>query len=360
MDSRQRLRRCYFHEELDRPGVYVRTGYPRGDPTYDRLRAHLQQHSELKASWSAAALQTLPPTDVCYQPHSEDWRRRVTTLHTPGGDLTATRMESLRGQPGLAEAYFLTSRQDAEKYLSLPMPEIGGDASGFHQAAEAMGDRGIVDVSLGRCPGGFAAGLFGSETFALLSVTDRDVLHALLDRQMQIILSCLKCALGLGAGPYFAMAGEEFCVPPLHGPADFDDFIIRYEKPIIDLVHEAGGRVHVHCHGSIRKVMPGFLEMGVDVLHPFEAPPMGDITPAEAKRLAAGKMTLEGNIQIADMYDGTPADIRRQVQALIADCFDDRRGLIVCPSASPYQRGKGEQCFENFKAMVDTVINWTA
>jgi len=41
--------------------------------------------------------------------------------------------------------------------------------------------------------------------------------------------------------------------------------------------------VHVHCHGSIRKVFHGFVDMGADVLHPFELPPMGDITAAQGR-----------------------------------------------------------------------------
>ncbi len=40
-----------------------------------------------------------------------------------------------------------------------------------------------------------------------------------------------------------------------------------------ELVHEAGGRVHVHSHGSVKGVFQGFVDMGVDVLHPIEPTP---------------------------------------------------------------------------------------
>ena len=213
-----------------------------------------------------------------------------------------------------------------------------------------------VDCLLGSNSGGTAAALFGSEAFAIMSITDRDILHTLCQRHMQILIAVLKHLLAAGAGPYFSLAGQEHICPPLHGPEDFDDFNVRYDKPIIDLIHDAGGRVHVHCHGSIKKVFGGFLVMGTDVLHPLEAPPMGDITPAEAKQMARGRLTLEGNIQIADMYESTPADIAGQTEVLIAAAFDDQRGLIVCPSASPYIRGLGEQCFGQYQAMVETVL----
>jgi hypothetical protein len=96
--------------------------------------------------------------------------------------------------------------------------------------------------------------------------------------------------------------------------------------------------------------------MGVNVLHPFEAPPMGDIEASEAKKLARGKMCLEGNIQINRMYEATPEEIIEETEQLIKTVFDDNKGLIVCPSASPYIRGEGETCFPQYKAMIDTVL----
>lgn len=355
LTSRERLRRCYCHEELDRPGVYSRTAFPKDDPSYDRLKAYLQQHADLKKTWSGRAFESRDPITTRIEPHSEGFDRHVSVLHTPRGDLESFYLVSRAGQPGLNETYFIKSRADAEAYLALPMPAVEGDPSSFVAADRAMGDRGIIDVSLGLNPAGFVAELCGSETFAILSVTDRDVLEALCERQMRIILASLKFLLARKVGPYFSMAGEEFAVPPLHGPKDFHDFNVRYDKPILDCVHDAGGRIHIHCHGSIKTVFSGFLEMGTDVLHPFEPPPMGDITPAEAKALAGGHICLEGNIQIADMYEKSPGYIRDQTRALIATCFADHQGLIVSPTASPYIRGKGEECFEQYKAMIDTV-----
>ncbi|MCG3147287.1 MAG: hypothetical protein PCFJNLEI_00726 [Verrucomicrobiae bacterium] len=359
MTSRERLRRCYFHEELDRPGVYSRTNYPAGDPSYDRLKAYLQTHADLKQSWSGRQFELPATTEQWSEPHSEEFDRRVTILHTPKGDLRSTRFVSRRGLPGFEETYFIKSRQDAEAYLALPLPEVAGDVTAFLAADRALGARGIMDVTLGLNPAGFVAELCGSELFALMSVTDRDILLALCERQMRIILNALKFLLARNVGPYFSMLGEEFAVPPLHGWQDFRDFNVQFDKPILDLIHNAGGRIHIHCHGSIKTVFQGFLEVGADVLHPFEAPPMGDLTPAEAKKFAHGRLCLEGNIQIADMYEKHPPHIREQTRALIKTCFADRRGLIVSPTASPYIRGAGEQCFPQYQAMVDEVLAFT-
>ena len=262
----------------------------------------------------------------------------------------------MKGQPGLHETFFVNSPEDAERFLSLPLPQLSGNVASFFAADRAIGDKGIVDVGLGLNPAGTVAELCGSENFAMMSVTDRDVLHCLCERQMTVRLRRTEFLLARGVGPFFSTAGQEYIVPPLHGPRDFADFNVKYDKPIFDLIHDAGGRVHVHCHGSIKRVFQGFIDMGVDVLHPFEPPPMGDILAAEAKALTRDRMCIEGNIQIHRMYEATPEAVRQETEQLIADAFDDHKGLIVCPSASPYIRGKGEACFPQYKAMIDTVL----
>jgi hypothetical protein len=358
MTRRERLRRCYFHEVTDRPAVYSRTAFPADDATYDHLKAYLEIHTELKAGWSVQQFESPYPVETSVEPHSEDFQRRTEVLHTPKGDLRRSFLESRHGEPGLHETFFVNSPQDAEKFLSLPLPQLHGAVDSFFGKEAAIGDGGIVDVKLGFNPGGYVAELCGSTNFALMSIEDRDVLHSLCERQMGIVLQRVKFLLDNGVGPFFSIAGQEYIVPPLHGPKDFSDFNTRYDKPIIDLIHDAGGRVHVHSHGSIKSVFPGFVEMGADVLHPFEPPPMGDILAHQAKSLARGRICLEGNIQIHRMYESTPEEIRQETAQLIHDAFDDHRGLIVCPSASPYIRGQGEKCFPQYQAMVETVLEF--
>ncbi len=356
MTRRERLTRCYFNQETDRPAVFSRRGFPADDPTYAKLIALIDSKTDLKGGWCSSVIEEPLPIQCRTEPHSEDWERRIETLETPAGTLTRTSLVSLKGQAGLHESYFIKSPADAEAFLTLPLPTLGGDTAAFFAADASMGDAGIVEASIGFNPGGYAAELCGSETFALLSVTDRDLLHRLCERQMTIIQRRVSYLLAAGVGPFFCMLGEEYIVPPLHGPRDFQDFNVRYDKPIIDLLHEGGALIHVHSHGSIKHVFQGFIDAGVDVLHPFEPPPQGNITAREAKAMARGKLCLEGNIQIHRMYEATPDEIRTETAQLIADAFDDGKGLIVSPTASPYIRGQGEICFPRYQGMIDTVL----
>jgi len=358
MTRRERLHRCYFYQELDRPAVNSRMNIPANDPTYDRLRQYLAQHTEIRKHWPADLVQTAYPMKTDTEPFTEDFAREVTRLCTPAGELTSSFLVSLKGQPGLQETYLLKNTEDIEKYLSLPLPEVGGDVSAYFTENEKIGDAGIVETSLGFNPAGFVVELLGTENFALMSLTNRDWLHTLCARQLQIVMNRLKFFISQKIGPYFSMLGEEYIVPPIHSPADFRDFNMRYDQPIIDLIHEAGGRIQIHSHGLMQRVLSLFVEMGTDVLHPFESAPQGDISATEAKSVARGRMCLEGNIQIHRMYEANPEAIREETENLIRDAFDDRCGLIVSPTASPYIRGLGEICFPQYQALIDTVRNW--
>jgi len=313
---------------MDRPAAIIRWWGFRDDPSYDDLFRLMTEHTDWVEPWAALDLVHAPDTPWA-DPDTSD--------------------------PG--RHYPLRDADDAERYLALPMPEIASDVSEYFRLKEQVGDRGVVVAALGNNPGGQVSGLFGSEQFAMMSLTDRDVLHRLMARHQETLLRLIDFLVDRGIGPYFNIFGQEMVAPPLHGRPDFVDFNVRYDRPIADRIHAAGGRLNVHCHGGVKSVIDCFAELGADVFHCFEAPPMGDITPAEAKQALRGKVALEGNIQIGDMYEKSPDEIRAQTEALIRDCFDDRRGLAVTPTASPFMPGRGRDCYPQYAAMVETVVN---
>lgn len=360
LSSRERLHRCYYHQETDRPGIYVRWGgiENNNDLTYRELKIRVLAKTDRKLVYPGYLHKQKPQFTIRREDYDENFYREIYALNTPAGPLEKSSLLGKHGQPGLHETYLLKDESDVEKYLSLPLPEISGNVDDFFRMRKDLGERGIVEASFDTNPGGTVVELLGTENFAIMSVLNRELVHLLLERECEISIRLVKYLLEHGVGPYFCTDGQEYIVPPLHGRQDFYDFNIRYDRQITDLIHEAGGRVYVHSHGSVKTVLDGFIELGADVLHPFEAPPMGDITPREAKAIIRGRMTLEGNLQIADMYESTPDKIRAQTEVLLQDAFDDSRGLIVCPTASPYLAGEGEKCTANYMAMIDMVLQY--
>ncbi len=352
--------RCYEHRPIDRPAVFVRWGgMDDADPSYDALRRLVVESTDRKVEWGAGSLREPRPVASRTEPFDEGYDQRTNLLATPKGELVERVLVSRHGLPSYTREHYVKTVEDCERWLSLPLPAVGGSCAPFFAADRAIGHRGIVDVFIGCNPAGAIVEAMGSETFALMSVLERDLVHRMVARERDGLLRLVRWLLDQGVGPCFGFSGQEYLTPPLHGRRDFFDFNVAYDQPITAAVHERGGRMHVHCHGSIAVVLDGFPALGADVIHPFEAPPMGDVTPAHAKEVLGSAVTLEGNIQIADMYGGvSPEDIRAQVRELIRQAFGDRQGLIICATASPYRTGDGRLCLENYRAMVEEVLAW--
>ena len=359
LTSKERLTRCFYHQEIDRPSVYSRTSFPKIDATYNKLKRLLIEKTDIKEYWQGIEIDQYQ-VDTSQEPYKDGYIKLYKKINTPKGDLTSTSAMCIQDYSTSVIEYFIKDETDIEKYLSLPFPEIKVNPSLYYKAEQDMGDRGIIMTNFGSNPGGSAVELCGSETFALFSITNRELLYELCENRKKIILSILEKLKEYRIGHFFSMQGEEYITPPLHGQKDFYDFNVKYDKQIIDSVHDMGGKMHIHSHGSIKKVIEGFIDMGVDVLHPFEAPPLGDITIKEAKDKVKNKICIEGNIEISLMYEKTPEEIIEITTNLIEEGFYDNKGLIVSPTASPCFYGKGRECYNQYKALIETVINWSS
>lgn len=358
--SRERLDRCFRQQEIDRPGLYIRgvDEVRPGHKSYEPLRELVVSKCDLKAYYYLSQFKDMSGFSYKKERYNDDFERQITVLNTPSGILYKTYMIELNGNPGHIEKRLIETPEDAEIYLSLPEDILILDTEKFFEMDRKMGDRGIITVDLGLNPAGSVAELLGSERFALWSIEYRDLLHRLMEYEKNKIIKNMKLIMKENIGPYFGMSGEEYITPPLHGPDDFYDFNVRYDKPIVDLIHDYGGFIHIHSHGPIKGVLQYFIEIGADMLHPIEAPPMGNVTIQEAKDILRGKVCIEGNIQIGDMYGSSAGEIRENVLDVISKAFDDSKGLIICPTASPYIPVMSQKAFENYSCLINTVLNY--
>jgi uroporphyrinogen-III decarboxylase len=160
-----------------------------------------------------------------------------------------------------------------------------------------------------------------------------------------------------GVVSVFGFAGAEYVAPPLMHPRYFRDWVTAPMKQITKCIHAAGGLVHVHSHGPLNIILEQFGEMGSDVLHPIEAPPMGNVELADAKRRIGGRVSLEGNIQIGDIYAGEEHEVRDAVKRAI-DAAAPGGGFVLCPTASPFTPVLPERALRNYIAMIETGVQY--
>ncbi len=365
MNSRERLLAAWRKDVPDRVPIYIFGGRIHDaewratrPPSYAPLIAEMDEHCDQLSPWFPWEGFYLTRPELVKQhtvtrPVDEAHVDDHVTVETPAGPLTSVTRRSLIGEPGMTLKHLIAEEEDLKRFLSIPYEPRVLDASGYFEQERRVGERGLVTVALPQNPMGMTHTLMGSETLAMWSVTNRDGVLALLAELARRFEDLVKTLLGLGAGPYFSTLGHEVCLPPLQSPRDFRDFVVDIDRSVMDLIHDAGGMVHIHCHSNIREALEGFMELRTDVLHPFEAPPMGDIALAEAKKKVRGKICIEGTMQIGDLMRCTGGEIREK-PALIFAAAAAGGGFILCPTASCYATVLDERQLENYRAFIHT------
>lgn len=359
MTSRERLLAAFRLQPVDRVPIQMRgvRAWDRvwcesRDASYRPLIEAVAEHGDYEEVFgfgcgdfcSAAAL----PTDTWTEDRG-DWTAHFRLVHAPGGDLRTMSLASKRGMPGMQMEFLVKTLDDLDTALGVPYEPVLPDLTAYFDTDREMGDRGIVLCCV-PTPITLLHTLMGSERLAIWSLTDRDRLLELLWTLQRRCLDTLRHALSQGVR-LFAILGEEYVTPPLHSARDFRAFAIEPEVEYGKLIHEAGGLLHIHCHGPLTAVLEGFLEIGANCLHPLEAPPMGDVTLAEAKRRIGHAICLQGNIQIGDIYAGKTADLVAQVKHNLA--VTGGQGYSLCPTASPHTPVLSDLTVRNYLAVIE-------
>ncbi len=364
MSGRERLLRVFRQQETDRMPIWLwgvdpmfKSGRPSWEPLYELVEKY---ELDIMRSWTPRPKN--PPPNTAPSPernqseHQDMWEYKFV-IKTPKGDLTQIYLAPKDGSPGYVKKDYIKTAEDAEKWLSLPhkIVEPDLDIDSYFDLLKKTGDRTIIMVGIGEAMYSIEA-LMGSETFGFFLMDHRDLLHEMIHRAYENIENFVKYCLKHNIGDYFGWVGPELCIPPLASPKDFREFVFKYDKPIIDLIHEAGKLVWVHCHGDMKPVLLDFVEMGVDCLNPIEPPPVGGLTLAEAKRLVNGRMTLDGGIENGAFDLLEPDEMERLVEETVA--MGKPGGCYIFGQTSDPGTwvSLNEKHIANFKVFVETAV----
>jgi len=363
MTSRERLLAALRLQPVDRVPMHIRGVRPWDEPwvatrdaSYAPVIAAVEEHGDYVDWWGAPRgvfYSAAPvPTDS-WTEDRDDWVAHYTMYHTPGGDMRTMTLASKRGLPGMQMEFMVKELADLEKVLSVPYEPCRPDCAPFFAKSEQMGERGLLMTDI---PNAISMmhNLMGSARLAVWSLTERPRIVDLLWTFHRRCLDLLEHLIAAGVGPCYAMSGEEYVTPPLHSPRDFGEFVVEPEQELAAAIHRAGHLLHIHCHGPLSNVLEEFVTIGADCLHPLEAPPMGDVTLADAKRRIGDRICLEGNIQIGDIYAGKTADIVAEMKHNLQ--VTGGQGYIVCPTASPHTAVLTDLTVRNYLALIETAV----
>lgn len=340
MTRRERLNAIFEGRIPDRPAVKIWGADPRSSvsqPGFEKVRQLAVDKTDLfigagspfhiYAGTNTERLITSEEVPTA----TPEWMNVITTYHTPEGDLREVFQKSTCGKPGYEMEYLLKEPDDILKILSLPYEPFPLDATPYHDTNACVGDSGLAYFGLDHAMYALQR-LIGSENFALWSLTDDELMMEAMRVFATRLHGHANAAVASGLGKaVFGWVGPELCIPPLMSPSAFDRYVTDLDKPVIETIHNAGGRIWVHCHGKMSPVILRFADMGVDVLNPIEPPPMGDVTMAEAFKLIDDRMGLEGGIETHDLMSSSQERIHEMSHAVL-DAGRGRR-LILCPSS---------------------------
>ena len=361
MTSRERLLCAYRRGQPDRVPVRV---WAVDDlttpmhPSYAPVVTAAKARTDLVGGWGLASRES--PVRVTAKDRPSrivGFEERVTTWHTPAGPVTRINAFNREGKPGYCMKHQIESVQDAGRVLSIPIPEPADDTAGFALRERQIGERGVVMAGLPHPMYG-VQDMMGPELFAIWSLEERELLHEMIRRELEVTFRWVKAMLAGGVGPCFAYVGPEVCIPPSQSVRDFRELVVEYDRQWIDLIHDAGGIVWCHSHGKMKRVLEGFIEAGNDVIQPLEPPPWGDIELADVKKRTDGRIALEGNIEKHELYSSTPEEIRERVRGAILDAGEGG-GFVLCPSAGLQEWPTcDERTVANFLAYIDAGLEY--
>ena len=368
MTSRQRLLTAMRCEEPDRVPIVVRGVNPyarymnwrgKAHPSYQPLIDRVRACCDVQHLWSAGHGFFLNGADLPIQSRIEiapDWQITHSVLRTPQGMLTSVSRMGNQSYSHAVLKHWIAGEEDVETFLSLPFCLAKPDLAPYWKAKEELGDAGYVLPYLDD-PVGFVHSLLGSELLAIWSIEAPHLIRRLLDAMHERCLAYTRALLAAGVSPVIGLQGQEQVVPPLLSPRHFDDYVTRYDAPLFELIRSHGCLVYVHCHGFLDAVLGRFADMGVNVLHPIEAPPLGDVTLAEAKRRIGDRVCLEGNIQIGDIMTQSRHEIVDRVRRAIKDAAHGG-GFILSLTATPFEQMLSGRTRDNLLAMIDAALHF--
>ena len=135
-------------------------------------------------------------------------------------------------------------------------------------------------------------------------------------------------------------------------PAVFDEFFAPYYKRVIDKTHEKGMHFWLHTCGNIEKILPRFIDLGIDVLHPIQKYTMDEKHIADTY---GDKITIWAGFDVQRTIPyGTPEDVRKEVHLLIDAYYrpEGRFMLTMGNGATP------DTPYDSLEALLEETVSY--
>ena len=381
MTSRERLQAVMSGRVPDRVPVstYELVGhnpasFENREPSYRRLMDRIREKTDCVRMWASSGLARgeldggtggighfLTAADLpheCAESREGDKTVWTYTIETPEGPIRSVRSKTAGVETVWTEEHWLKNGDDISRWMSIPYVFAPPDCSGFGADEEYLGDAGIMlpDVSDALCT---VADLFEFGEFTIRAMTETVRFREMLDAMHERVMDRLRYMLARGVRGLWRHVGAEYASEPYLPPHLFDELVVPYMRPMIELIHSHGQKVRVHSHGRLRNIVEKMIDCGADATDPCEAPPDGDVELAELKSRYGERLVLFGNMQLKHLETETPD----QIEARVKDCMAAAKaggGFVLMPTAAPINVPLSPKTEENYLRYIDAGLEYGA
>ncbi len=249
----------------------------------------------------------------------------------------------------------LKTTGDVKLFLNLPdeLFDESLNISHLEEQEKQLGDKGIVMVDT-EDPVCAVASLFNLETLTIFALTENKLFHKLLEKHARYIHKRTKETAAKFPGRLWRIYGPEYVTEPFLPPNLFQEYVLRYTGPMVNMIKKNKGFVRIHSHGCIKKVIGFIADMGADGIDPVEPPPNGDMELLQVRREYGKQLIIFGNIEVTDIENLPPERFREVVKKTIADgTYGEGKGFVLMPTASPYGRNIPPRTLRNYEIMAE-------
>lgn len=263
----------------------------------------LRHTTEVRGGFECRRMEIVTPKRVFFQESA----RPFTGAGSAGGSFMASK-------------HLLAGREEIEAFLDLAPALDDEDRREMRETVglwkSILGERGVL------APWGFAgvfnfcAELIGMDNLYVLPYEEESLYEFLMGRVAQAAAEYNAALVEAGVecvGIQGHMAGGRTT-----GPAFFRQFVLAYEKTLLDGIHGAGGFSVYHNCGFARSLYDNYRDLGMTVWETVSEPPRGDNSLAEAKQLLGDRICLLGNLDQVDFLKrATPQEVAARTREIV-------------------------------------------
>jgi len=136
--------------------------------------------------------------------------------------------------------------------------------------------------------------MFGYEQAMMALIDAPETCHRLLETFTGHVAAQVRCHCP--CDPDAILISSAFAGAGFIGREMYREFVLPYEKRIVETVHEFKMPAYVHTCGAIGDRLDLMSESGVDGIDTLDPPPLGTVELAEAKAAFGDRFFLKGNL----------------------------------------------------------------